>query len=142
MDGFGASAVPGWKMPASASTPSTSLGPGRANDAFASTAHTGMPSGSIPSPIIFCASVAAPSRWYPQGAATMTSGALARTSSQVVRADFSPGSPRQLVPPAAATISGTQWPGAKGGSVHSRTSALGFSLPCNGFGDGDEPFAQ
>ncbi len=46
MSGLGAPTASGWKIAASASIPSTSRGPGRANDALASTAHTGMPLGS------------------------------------------------------------------------------------------------
>ena len=49
----------------------------------------------------------------------------ARTSSQVTRNDFSPAVPSTDSPPATLTISGTQWPGANGGSVHSSTSTRG-----------------
>ena len=46
-------------------------------------------------------------------------------ASQVTRTDFSPARPIVGTPPAAVTISGTQWPGAKGGSVHSSSSTRG-----------------
>ena len=49
----------------------------------------------------------------------------ASACSQVTRTDFSPGAPMVGTPPAAVTISGTQWPGAKGGSVHSSSSTRG-----------------
>ena len=53
----------GWKIAANASTPSTSRGPGRANDALASTAHTGMPLGSTSRATRSPARPVAPARW-------------------------------------------------------------------------------
>src|SRR5690606_25945342 len=106
--GAGGPATAGWKIPARASTPSTSRGPGRANDALASTAHTGTPAGNAPVASTDSVNRAAAGRSNPQGAQTTTSGAAARTASQVVRKDRSPGSPRTHSPPAAMTISGTQ----------------------------------
>ena len=82
--------------------------PGRANDALASTAHTGTPAGNAPVASTDSVNRAAAGRSNPQGAQTTTSGAAARTASQVVRKDRSPGSPRTHSPPAAMTISGTQ----------------------------------
>src|SRR5699024_11040562 len=72
--GSGGPRDPGWKIAASASTPSTSRGPGRANDALASTAQTGTPAGSVSRLTRSAARSAAASRWYPQGATTTTSG--------------------------------------------------------------------
>jgi hypothetical protein len=45
----------------------------------------------------------------PQGARTTSSGSSRRTTSQVVGNEGSPARPRTSTPPAAATISGSQW---------------------------------
>src|SRR6185437_16452923 len=69
------------------------------------------------------ASTAIRSASKPHAAATMTSGAAANTSSQVVGNDGCPALPSTSLPPAAETISGSQWPAAKGVSSHSATKA-------------------
>ena len=72
----------------------------------------------------------------------MTSGALARTASQVVRADFSPGRPRGVGAARGGHHLGDPVAGCEGrvGPLEDQRSRL--LLPCNGFGDGVEPFAQ
>ena len=55
----------------------------------------------------------------PQGATITISGSAASTSSQVTGRDGAPASPSTSAPPASATISGSQWPLANGGSCHS-----------------------
>ena len=115
----------------SASTPSTRRGPGRANDALASTAHTGTSPGSTPAATSASASASDGRQPVAAGRARRRPpGPAARTSL--------PGRPHRLLagraeqrtsPPASSTISGTQCPGANGGSVHSSTSARGRRDP-------------
>jgi hypothetical protein len=45
-----------------------------------------------------------------QAASTISPGSSARTASQVVANEYSPGLLSTLAPPAASTISGSQWP--------------------------------
>ena len=81
--------------------------------------------GSTPARSTSRASSTDPARSYPHGAHTTTSGSSASASDHVTRTDFSPTVPMVGRPPAVVTISGTQWPGANGGSVHSRSSTRG-----------------
>ena len=75
------------------------------------------------------ASHAARAASKPQGARTTSSGKHPRTASQVVGNDASPARPKTSSPPASSTISGTQWPAAKGGSSHSATNARRGARP-------------
>ena len=72
----------------------------------------------------------APGHWIPEmvtlAGGEPVLGRAACTSSHVTRRDFSPGVPRRGTPPASSIISGIQWPGAKGGSVHSRNITRGL----------------
>ena len=73
-----------------------------------------------------------PARSKPHGATTTTSGVRACTSSQVTRRDFSPAVPSTARRRRASIISGIQWPGANGGSVHSRNITRGRARPGRG----------
>ena len=108
------------------STPSTSRGPGRAKDALASTAHTGARSGSTPD--------ATRARGQRRRTGEVVAAGRAHDEVRLDRERLVPASPAPTsrpaspivgTPPAAVTISGTQWPGAKGGSVHSSSSTRG-----------------
>src|SRR5262249_41964983 len=61
--------------------------------------------------------------------ATTTSGSAAATSPHVRRREPAPGRFRTSSPPAAAIISGTQWPPAKGGSSHPSAATRGPGPP-------------
>ena len=54
-----------------------------------------------------------------------TSGWALATSSQLTARDGAPGTLSTGSPPAATTMSGTQWPPQNGGSDHSRASVRG-----------------
>ena len=82
----------GSKMRARLSTPSTSRGPGRANDALASTAHTGICAGSTPD--VHHARAPAPSNRRGRSRRARRPRRRARLASawsHVTRTDFSPG---------------------------------------------------
>ena len=107
------------------STPSTSRGPGRANDALASTAHTGTPLGSTPERHSSASAADAVEVVAARRARRRRRARPRGRRSQVTRTRLLAGGAERGSPPASVTISGTQWPGAKGGSVHSSSSTRG-----------------
>ena len=128
--GSGAPTTSGWKIAANASTPSTSRGPGRANDAF-----------GVHGPHRYAArqhvagdQVRRPARRPRPGGSHRAPPRRSRFGTRRPRPTWSgttsrPPSRARWTPPARATISGTQCPGANGGSVHSRTRASGRAGP-------------
>ncbi len=115
---------------ASSSVPSTRRGPGRENEAAASTANTrSAPSASI------CSRGRSTSRRarcasQPQGIATTTSGLAAASSSHVGGAGLRARRARaRRCRPPISIISGIQWPPTKGGSSHSSASTRGRGAP-------------
>ena len=113
---------PECRMPAIASTPSTTRGPGRTTNASASIAQTSA-RGKCSAAVVACC--AAPARPNPHGATITTSGRSPAIAPQDVGADRSCGWHATGVPPAATTMSGIQCPAPNTGSIHSITATRG-----------------
>ena len=79
----------------------------------------------------------------PHGMTTMTSGSRATNSGHVIHGECLPASPKRLVPPASSTSSGTQFPAAIKGSIHSMQATVGRVRQAAGaLGDGGDPLLE
>ena len=75
---------------------------------------------------------AAPSSRKPHGDTITTSARASPIVDHSTPSELAPGRPSTQRPPAASTMSGTQWPAVKAGSVHSSTSTAPGCRPTHG----------